>query len=247
MRWPEGYRREIVEEIGSTNEELRRRAAEGDPGRIWLSARRQVSGRGRRGRVWEAPAGNLSASLLLRPEMPPSAAALYSFVACLAVADMLMALAPKAEVSLKWPNDALLNRRKAAGVLLETEGGPEAVKWLVIGVGVNLAAAPEIDDPDAWEPTSVAAECGEAPDPDLALDLLADAFDRHARRYEAEGFAPIREAWLARAARLGQKVTARLPTGSITGLFVDVDDEGEIILDTADGMQRIAAADIHFP
>jgi BirA family biotin operon repressor/biotin-[acetyl-CoA-carboxylase] ligase len=247
MDWPEGYRREIVEEIGSTSEELRRRAAAGDPGRLWLSARRQVAGRGRRGRAWTAPKGNLSASLLLRPDVPPARAALYSFVACLAVAEMLDAVAPGAEVALKWPNDALLNGRKTAGVLLESEGGPDAVRWLVIGIGVNLAAAPSLDDPDAWAPTSVAAECGAAPDPDHALDLLAAAFDRHARQFEAHGFLPVRAAWLARAARLGRQVTARLPNSAVTGVFVDVDDEGAIVLNTANGEQRIAAAEIHFP
>jgi BirA family biotin operon repressor/biotin-[acetyl-CoA-carboxylase] ligase len=247
MGWPEEYRREIVEEVGSTSEELRHRATLGEPGGLWLAARRQTAGRGRRGKVWTAPHGNLSASLLLRPEIPPREAALYSFVACLAVADMLDAVAPGSEVALKWPNDALLNGRKTAGVLLESEGGPNAVRWLVIGIGVNLAAAPVLDDPDAWTATSVATECGAAPDTDRALELLATGFARYARQFEANGFLPIRAAWLARAARLGEIVTARLPSGDVTGVFADVDGEGAIVLDTPNGERRIAAAEIHFP
>ena len=235
-----------LDSVDSTNEEARRRAEAGATGPLWIVARRQEAGRGRRGRRWAAPEGNLSATCLLRPVAPPAEAALLSFAACLAVAETFEALAPEAQIALKWPNDALLNGRKAAGVLLESAGAARRVDWLAVGVGLNLAHHPD-PEPGAWPPTSIAAETGSAPDPDDALALLAAAFDRWSRRLQAEGFAPLRAAWLARAARLGEKVVARLPREDVEGVFADLDADGALVLSRPEGARRIAAADLYFP
>lgn len=240
--WPAGYDRLILDRTDSTNEEARRRAPA--PAPIWISAREQSAGRGRQGRVWSSPRGNLSASLLIARDEAPGELATLSFTASLAVADLLAHFAPGAEVSLKWPNDALLNGKKAAGILLENFGAGGGRKAnLAIGVGVNLKHHP---DParSRWPPTSLLAETGTAPDIDEALLVLADRLDHW---LGIPDFAAIRTAWLARAAHLGQHIEARLPDRTVTGIFEDVDARGALVLRTPDTALRIAAADIHFP
>ena len=232
----------LLDEVDSTNAEARRRAPVAAP--LWIAARRQTAARGREGRRWESPAGNLAATLLLPRDDPPAALARLSFHAALAVADLLGQLAPGAEVRLKWPNDALLNGAKVAGILLESFGGTPA--QLAIGIGVNLAHAPAAAEA-RWRPTSVAAETGSAPEPDAALGILAERLEHWLRLDAAEGFAPVRAAWLARAARLGQPIEARLASTTLTGRFEDVDTDGALVLGTAGGRRRIAAADIFFP
>ena len=245
MGWPPGWGRVVLEETDSTNEEARRRAEAGAEGPLWIMARRQTAGRGRRGRAWAAAEGNLSATALLRPRLVPRAAALLSFAACLAVAETLETLAPQAHVALKWPNDALLNGRKAAGVLLECAGRGAELDWLAVGVGLNLARHPE-PEPEAWPPTSLLAETGAAPPPEAALERLAASFALWAGRLEGEGFAPLRTAWLARAARLGEKVVARLPGERVEGVFSDLDAGGALVLTGPGGMRRVHAADVFF-
>ena len=244
MAWPPGWGRVVLAETDSTNEEARRRALAGERGPLWIMARRQAAARGRRGRAWAAPEGNLSATALLRPDLAPRDAALLSFAACLAVAELFEAHAPGAAVALKWPNDALLNGRKAAGVLLESAGAGPSLAWLAVGVGVNLAHHPEAVA--GWPPTCVAAETGAAPAPEAALETLAAGFALWAGRLEAEGFAPLRAAWLARAARLGEKVEARLPGETVAGVFTDLDADGALVLATPLGARRIHAAELYF-
>jgi BirA family transcriptional regulator, biotin operon repressor / biotin---[acetyl-CoA-carboxylase] ligase len=249
MAFPEGVDRLILDEIDSTNEEARRRAHEGAVGPVWIMARRQHAGRGRRGAVWRAPEGNLNATLLLRPRMSPAQAALLSFVGCLAVAELLDACAPRAAVAVKWPNDALLDGGKVAGVLLESEGRSGALDWLAVGIGVNLAHRPELPEGErgAFPPVSLRAAGVIPPSPEEALELLAAAFHRRLARFEAEGFAPIRAEWLSRAARLGETVVARLPRETVTGVFAEIDAEGALVLDAPSGRRAIAAAEVHFP
>jgi BirA family biotin operon repressor/biotin-[acetyl-CoA-carboxylase] ligase len=243
--WPQGVRRVALDTVDSTNEEARRRAEAGEDGPLWIMAHRQTAGRGRRGRAWSGPSGNLAATCLMRPDGGPAQAALHSFAACLAVADLFEALAPGVPVALKWPNDALLNGRKAAGVLLEGSGTGQGVAWLAVGIGVNLASHPD-PEPEAWPPTSIAAETGRAPDPEAALAVLAAAFARWADLLATQGFAPLRAAWLARAARLGQKVVARLPRETVEGIFADLDASGALVLSQGGRLRHIQAADVYF-
>jgi BirA family biotin operon repressor/biotin-[acetyl-CoA-carboxylase] ligase len=147
-------------------------------------------------------------------------------------------------VSLKWPNDALLDGQKVAGVLLESGVGP-AGRWLSVGVGVNLAHAPE---ETRWPATSIAVTTGKpAPTAQSALTILATAFDTRDRDLATDGFDTIRTAWLARAARLGQIVEARLPRETVTGRFETLDADGAMLLQTDTGARRISAADVYFP
>lgn len=245
--WPEGHDRLILEETPSTMDVARERAASGHPGPLWIMTRRQTGGRGRRGSVWRETGGNLYATLLLRPAMTAPEAARFSFVAALAVADLLGACVPGAKVQTKWPNDVLLEGGKACGILLESEGRGGGLDWLAIGPGVNLAGHPPADPGAAAPPTSVAAQGRTPPAPEDALTTLAASFAGWRALYEAEGFAPIRDAWLARAARLGEPIEARLPGETLRGTFADLDAGGALVLETPKGARRIAAAEVFFP
>jgi BirA family transcriptional regulator, biotin operon repressor / biotin---[acetyl-CoA-carboxylase] ligase len=243
--WPAGVRRETHAELDSTNAEALRRAAAGDDGPLWILARRQTAARGRRGRTWTSPPGSFAASLLFRPPAPAPLAALRSFVAALGLFDAMIAVTGRPELfGLKWPNDVLLGGRKLAGILLES--GPRGT--LVIGIGVNLRAAPDAAglEPGAVPPIGLADAAGVAVGAEDFLDLLAPAVQAWEERLRAEGFAPLRAAWLARAARLGEPITARLPGRAFTGRFETIDDAGALVLATDAGRMALPAAEVHF-
>ena len=225
--------------------EARRRAPD-IAGPTWILARHQTAARGRRGRVWRNPPGNFAATLVLPRPGDPAQAALRSFVAALALHDALLArTGAGARYALKWPNDVLLNGGKVAGILLERL---ETTGALAIGIGVNLAQAPGADDvePGAVPPVALAQETGVLVGATAFLDALAPAFAHWELRLATYGFAPVREAWLSRAARLGQPVTARLPAEDITGTFETIDTAGHLVLRTPAGPRAIAAADVYF-
>lgn len=201
---------------------------------LWLRADRQADGRGRQGRAWASPAGNLYASTLvrLRPGDPPPAT--LALVAAVALAEVVSSLT--GEVTIKWPNDLLLGGAKLSGILLERAG--EAV---VIGIGVNLAHHPDLPDRPA---TSLAAhDVGIGPE--RFLLLLAETFARWLADWR-RGLAAIRTAWLARAHPVGTPLTARLPDGAnATGTFDGLSADGALTLRLADGGVRVIhAADV---
>jgi len=195
------------------------------------------------------PPGNFAASLIFRPEATPAQAALRSFVAALAL-DQALSLATGCAdaLTLKWPNDVLLNGGKVAGILLESLGAGGRVDHLIIGFGINLVAAPDpaMLEVGAVPPVSVLSETGVTLTPEDFLTHLATAFAGWEAQFTTHGFAPIRTAWLARAARLGQPITARTPRDATTGIFRDVDETGNLVLDTPQGRRAIAAADVFF-
>jgi BirA family biotin operon repressor/biotin-[acetyl-CoA-carboxylase] ligase len=232
------------DEIDSTNLEARRRADAGERGPLWITALWQTAGKGRRGRVWRSGSGNLAATLLLTTSKPPLEAAQITFVAALAVADLASTYAPASKVALKWPNDPLLGGRKLSGVLVES-GPSDGGLWLAVGIGVNLAEAPT----DVERPATALAEHidGPPPGPSEALETLARAFERWRGVWEAAGFAPIAEAWTARAYGLGQPCSARLPGETVEGVAEGLDFDGALRLRLADGtLRRITAGDVFF-
>lgn len=246
--WPDGVARHILPRTDSTNAEAFRLAPRLS-GPAWILARAQTAGRGRRGRAWEMPEGNFAATLVFRPRGGPGQAGLISFVAALALDDALTAVCgPRARLAIKWPNDVLLNGGKVAGILLESQGQGTDLDALAVGIGVNLAAAPERArlEPEALPPVSVLEETGHVVAPEDFLDLLAPAFARWLAQFETYGFAPIRTAWLARAARLGETITARTGTLSRDGRFDGIDERGNLILTTSAGREAIPAADVFF-
>lgn len=246
--WPAGVARTVLTSTDSTMAEAARRAP-GSSGPEWILALEQTAGRGRRGRAWLAPTGNFSATLVMRPTEPPALVALRSFVAALALHDALSAATGRPELfALKWPNDVLLNGGKLAGILLESAGSGSAVAYLAIGIGVNLAAAPprEALEENAVFPVSLAGETGLILSPEAFLDLLAPAYAAREAVFATQGFAPIRAAWLARAAKLGETVTARTGRETHRGTFETVDEGGNLVLSTARGRLAIPAAEIFF-
>jgi BirA family biotin operon repressor/biotin-[acetyl-CoA-carboxylase] ligase len=226
--WPELIK--TVEGTVSTNDDLAAAALAGVPEGAWLRAERQTGGRGRQGRAWSSPPGNLYASTLvrLRPSDPP--APTLALTAAVALHDIAAAWAPAAGIQIKWPNDLLARGAKLAGILLERAG--DAV---VIGFGVNLAHHPT----DLPRPvTSLAALTGSAPAPDLFLEQLADAFARSLALWRSAGVAAIRAAWLARAHPVGTALT----TADGEGLFEGLDEGGGLRLRLPHGEVRLIHA-----
>ena len=255
--WPEGFGRVDLQRVDSTNAEARRRAAAGEIGPVWISAERQLQGRGRRSRHWRSSEGDVTATLLLRPEsFRPGATAAdvgsLTFAAALAVSDAVIAAAPAARVAHKWPNDVLVDGRKLSGILLEAEASRDGEGgWLAIGVGVNVVRRDgedvRFDDDGAQTPPIALQDVAPSLDREQTLTLLAAAMARRLDDWAIGGFAALRADWLARAARLGEELIARLPRETIAGRFVDLDDAGALLLETSDGLRRIAAADVFFP
>ncbi len=246
--WPRGYDRRVLSTIDSTLDEARRIAPE-CAAPTWILAHEQTAARGRRGRAWSMPKGNFAATLLIRPEGSPAHAALRSFVAAVAVLDALVTVTGRSEgFALKWPNDVLLNGGKLAGILLESTGRGASLTQLAIGVGVNLVAAPETSEVEAsaLRPVSLLAETGLNLDPETFLDHLAASFAKREMQFANLGFEPIRTAWLANAARLGETVTARTNTSEAVGRFANVDKDGQLVLETSKGRVCIPAADVYF-
>lgn len=241
---PSFYRLVAHERIASTSDEAKRLAAEGAPAGTLVWARVQTAGRGRQGRVWVSPAGNFYASLILRPAVPVATAAQLGFVAALAVADACLVLAPEAAISLKWPNDVLLARRKLAGLLLESQSlGDGALDWLVLGIGVNLATYPV----EVEYPATALAATGADVGAEAMLGALAASFLAWYERWRAgAGFATIRAEWLDRAQGLNQPIRVRLPGETREGVFAGLDTDGALLFDTGTGRQRIAAGEV-FP
>jgi len=241
---PPPFRLIAYETIGSTNDELKRLAHEGAPEGLVVSAERQTAGRGRRGRNWVSPPGNLYASILLRPDCRPATAAQLGFVAALGAADALSELAPRVDLRCKWPNDLLANGKKISGILLETEMTTgDQPDFVVLGIGVNLATAPT-DTP--YPATSLAAEGAPGIAPQAMLAAFVWHFAEWLDRWRQEGFAPIRKAWLAVAMGLGEPIQVRLERDTLDGRFLDLDGDGALMLGTPDGSRRIAAGEI-FP
>ena len=223
-------------ETGSTNADLADLARAGAVDGLWLRAERQTAGRGRQGRAWDSPAGNLYASTLVRlyPTDPP--AATLALVAAVALEEAVAVFLPRGAV-IKWPNDLLIDGAKLSGILLE-----RADDAVIIGFGVNLAHHPQALDRPA---TSLAAH-GHAPDPHLFLETLAESMARWVSRWRGEGLPPIRDRWTARAHPPGTALTARLADGtSLDGLFEGLTGDGALILRLADGAHRVIhAADV---
>ncbi|MEO0372092.1 MAG: biotin--[acetyl-CoA-carboxylase] ligase [Pseudomonadota bacterium] len=248
MDWPDGYVRRVLAEVDSTNAEAAR--ALGDlAGPTWIMARHQKAAKGRRGRAWEMPEGNFAASLVMRVEEPAERVALRSFVTSLALYEALVAVTGRAEsFALKWPNDVLLNGGKLAGILLESAGQARGAVHVIIGIGVNLVAAPGAAEVEAGalRPVSVLSETGTDVGQEDFLDHLADRYAKWEHQFVTFGFGPVREAWLARAAKLGEVITARTGTTETSGTFETVDETGQLVLKTRQGRQAIPAADVFF-
>lgn len=223
-----------IAETGSTNADLLALATSGIEEGTWLRADRQTAGRGRQGRAWLSEGGNLSASTLVRLRPSDRSAPTLALVAAVALEEAVSLLFRRDGVTIKWPNDLLLNDAKFAGILLERTG--DAV---VIGFGANLAHAPDV--PDRTVTFLAAHEAQIAPS--TLVEVLAETFERWLARWRGEGIAPVRARWLARAHVPGTALSARLPDGgTLDGLFDGLDATGALILRLGGGERRVIHA-----
>ncbi len=256
----DGYRLEAHESVGSTNALALEHARAGDPGKLWVVSRRQESGRGRRGRAWDTPSGNLAATLLIVGNHDLGLAATLGFVAGLSLADALNAVVPSRRIAigldggqgadgrsrfeLKWPNDVLANGAKLAGILLESAMLGDRRFALAIGIGVNVVAHPE----DVPYPATSLAALGSHVDAETLFMALSDAWLENSRNWEnGTGLSRIRQRWLSRAAGLGSEVAVRVDGNVIRGVFETIDEDCRFVIRSGSGeIVKIAAGDVHF-
>jgi len=236
-----GVRHIAYETLGSTNAEALVRARAGERGPLWITAALQETGRGRRGKDWSSPPGNLYASLLLTDPAPQALASQLSFVAALALHDAVAACAPQLGplLKVKWPNDLLLGGAKIAGILIEAESGPPFAA--VIGMGVNCTSHPD----ETPYPAADLAAAGAVVTPEPLLRALAGAMQTRLAQWDrGAGFAAIRADWLKRAAGLGETLQVRLPEREFSGVFEGLDEAGRLLVRGADGMTAVTAGEV---
>ena len=248
-----GHRLQVHDRLGSTNTEALEQARAGEVGPLWVVARRQEAGRGRRGNGWVSPPGNLAASVLWPVVgVAPEHLAQLGFVAGVALTEAVDAACgtlpawdrddPAQSVRLKWPNDLLLGGEKLAGLMLETEVLPDGGRAVVIGFGVNLAAAP----------AGLCATCltaaGYADGPEALLEHLSDHLAARARAWNGgRNFSCLRAAWLARAAGLGGGIAVTSGGRVLRGLFETIDEGGRLVILAPDGTRHtVTAGEVHF-
>jgi BirA family transcriptional regulator, biotin operon repressor / biotin---[acetyl-CoA-carboxylase] ligase len=229
--------------LGSTNAEALQLARQGERGALWVVARQQTAGRGRRGRRWTSEPGNLYASLLLTAAAPVVHWPQLSFVAALAAHDAIVEVAPglRPRLAIKWPNDLLLDGAKLAGILIEgADAGEEGA--VAIGIGVNCATHPDGTD----HPATDLAAAGSPVTPEALFgSLSAKMLGRIAQWNRGEGFSTIRADWLARAVGVGEDVRVRLTDKELMGRFEALDDGGSLVLRLSGGeAATIAAGDV---
>lgn len=246
-RLPAGFALVALTSTESTNEEAKRRA-EGPGGAsdglvIW--ALEQKAGKGRRGRGWVSPPGNLYSSILLRPGRPLAEVAGLGFAAALAIRDSLAEWGGR-DIALKWPNDVLLGASKIAGVLLESraDGSGKIPEWVVVGAGINLASHPAETE---FPATSLAAEGLPPPAPAQALETYVAAFARWRARWLDGGLAAVLGPYRRHLRGVGAPISVRIEGETVRGVFDALEDDGALALRLPDGpIRRISAGDVFF-
>ncbi|WPE19694.1 biotin--[acetyl-CoA-carboxylase] ligase [Shinella zoogloeoides] len=240
------FRHEALAEVGSTNTECLERARKGALSGLWITAGRQTVGRGRRGRAWFSEPGNLYASLLLIDPAPMDRLGSLPLAVAVAVQDAVRRIMPPGapDVLVKWPNDILIDRRKVCGILVEGEPLPDGSHALVIGIGINVAIAPDA----GLYPVATLRDFGASAAPE---ELFAWLFQSMAETLSlwnrGRGIAGIMERWKRVAGGIGENITVNLPDHSISGRFAGIDDTGLLKLETDDdGTRLIAAGDVFF-
>ncbi|MCM5551799.1 biotin--[acetyl-CoA-carboxylase] ligase [Pleomorphomonas sp. NRK KF1] len=241
---PAGYTAIHLDAVGSTNAEAFERARQGAASGLWVVARRQTAGRGRRGRIWTSEPGNLYSSLMLRDPIAEARLGELPLVVALAVHDAVAAALPpfaRADLAIKWPNDVLYAGAKICGILIEASSTPEG-RVVVAGIGINCNHHPDVT---LYSATDLAA-AGYPTEPEALFALLAAAMARRLAEWQAGEFASLREAWLDRARGIGEAITVRLPTREIAGVFSGLDAEGRLLLRHDGGLEAISAGDVFF-
>jgi len=243
---PPGTGISVFDDIDSTNAQALRALAEGQSGPHWFVTKSQNAGRGRQGRVWRSQAGNLYASLLIPVTCNPQSIPQLSFVSALGVHDCAKAmLGEKNEhfkLTLKWPNDVLLEGKKLAGILLETSSMGAKPATAVIGIGLNLAHSPQIRD----KPTICLADFHVNITPLAALSVLANSMEQRLRQWEqGRNFGKIRDDWLARAQGIGAIYSATAQNRKFSGVFETIATDGALVLRLKGGeLHRVTSGEV---
>ncbi len=236
-----GVRHIAYDTLGSTNAEALALARAGERGPLWITAKNQSAGRGRRGNVWVSAPGNLFATLLLtEPSAPPHAPQL-SFVAALALRDAVsdVALQFGPALKVKWPNDLLLGGKKLAGILIE--GDSEPGFSVAIGVGANCVSHPA----ETARPATDLGAAGAAVNSEQLFTALTLTMTKRLAQWErGHGFASIRADWLKCAAGLGEDIRVRLPERELAGRFEGLDEAGRLLVLGQDGVTAITAGEV---
>ncbi len=233
------------DQLTSTNDEALALARAGDAGQLWVVASAQTKGRGRNGRLWSSPRGNLHASLLLIDPAPTHRVAELGFATGIAAIHALREiLSGDHSLKLKWPNDVLHDGAKLAGILLESASLPDGRLACVAGIGVNCGLHPG-DTP--YKATDLAAIMGEPIAPERVFEPLSVAMDHWLDVWAGgSGFEAIRAEWLSLAAGLGTWISVVRPSQTIEGVFQTIDANGRLILEQASGQVAIEAGDVFF-
>jgi BirA family biotin operon repressor/biotin-[acetyl-CoA-carboxylase] ligase len=227
--------------IDSTNEEARRRALAGETGPLWIVADQQTAGRGRRGRLWISPKGNLHVSALMTDPCPPAHAAQLGFVAGVALARAAKDLGVTG-VGLKWPNDLMSGGAKSAGILTEGLGLGGGRSAYVLGIGVNCAHAPE---GLGYATSCLTRGGGEVVGACELFARLAQRFDEALGAWRAgQAFGRIRAAWLDCALGLGERIAIATGAGKRAGVFEGIDAAGRLLMRSERGLESYEAADL---
>ncbi|MFL2655428.1 MAG: biotin--[acetyl-CoA-carboxylase] ligase [Alphaproteobacteria bacterium] len=227
--------------LDSTNEEAKKLASGGAKSGTVVWAREQVLGRGRYGRTWDSPYGNLYLSIIQRPTCFPSDATQLGFVTGVALAEALLSIC-NIEIALKWPNDIMANGKKASGILLESSINPnKSLEWLVIGVGLNIEKFPS----DIENSTSLHKEGAEVTLENVLITFLHYFFN-YVEKWFNNGFDPIRERWLSLSLKKGTDIKVRLPEDVIFGTFMGIDNRGSLLIEKNSEINKIDVGDI-FP
>lgn len=233
---------QTYQEVESTQSLVHEAAAQGLEEGVVVQSMIQLSGKGRRGNQWISPVGNLYLSLLLRPECSIQEAGQISFVVAVAASAALDEYidTDKHVKTVKWPNDILIDGLKISGILLESGMIGRSLDYMVVGIGMNIFNKPELAmalNDIAKEPVYI----------NKVRDHFLDRLSYYYELWQEKGFAPILELWLNQAHGLDQPMTARLPNTEFKGVFKTVNEDGALILETANGDEKtIHAADVYF-
>lgn len=254
----QGYRLAAFDSIGSTSTEAAEAARAGDDGDLWFAALAQTQGRGRRGRQWESPHGNLAASLLFVPAADPELIATLGFVAGIALNDALRRVVPEARIrqaldgadgaggriALKWPNDVVADGAKLAGILLEAIPRRDGRQAVIVGFGVNVVAAPA---GLPYPATSLKALGSDVP-AEAVFEALSETWIDAATLWDSgRGVGRVLGQWRQAAAGIGAEVAVARDGDVVRGIFETIDDAGRLIVRAGDHSRvTITAGDVHF-
>jgi len=234
-----GHKIYYYSENGSTNDDAFSLGLDGAPEGTAVLADCQKSGKGRMGRLWQSPSGtNIYTSVILRPQMESFAASRMPIMAGVAVAEILDKYAP-GKISLKWPNDVLLNDKKVCGILSTAKITNGKIEFIVLGIGINVNMYDSQFPAEIRDiATSLLLDMGrEISRGDLIISLYEN-LEKWYKQLTQKGFGSIREKWLNMSPMIGQTVQVVFKDEIIAGKAAGIDDDGSLIL-VADGNREI--------